>query len=276
MRFDQTVLQTAMYRLLLQEENSVRDVDEHAIDNFFDNLPQICTMQAAMDVLKLPGKYKHSYKWPSLEESYLYFAEKGSVMPKAHDALGDAQACQTVFRGLLEQGFLSLDDILEEKEKKKARTTSINTTLSTPAAPSPPSPSKSKETATTAAANTTVTTPKNVSTARDVVSSTDDSSSNTPTLTVNNCSSSSNDTPPSAAAALPKPGELQLKILYDTNNNQPVGFMVTGNTFKYKEALKRMGARWSSTQRAWAWTFEDDGSQDMLGPVRKFIGLDDV
>jgi hypothetical protein len=58
-----------------------------------------------------------------------------------------------------------------------------------------------------------------------------------------------------------QPGELVL-AMHDT------GFAVKGNTYKYKESLKSLGATWSAPQRAWV--FE---CHSMLGPARKLAAI---
>ena len=101
LKFDRSVMQTAMFR-----SHSQKNTDTDKVIDFLRDMPQVCTMEAATDVLKLPGKFR-SYKWPTLEESFHYFKEKDATMPQAHDALGDTEACMTVLRGLLEHRFVA-------------------------------------------------------------------------------------------------------------------------------------------------------------------------
>lgn len=55
--------------------------------------PDYCTMQAATNIVKIPGKY--GFKWPQLAEAHRYFT--GEDFDGAHDALVDVKACARVF-----------------------------------------------------------------------------------------------------------------------------------------------------------------------------------
>jgi DNA polymerase-3 subunit epsilon len=62
-----------------------------------DYRPRICTMRTAEGVLKLPGKFPDSYKWPTLSEAFAYFT--GETFD-AHDAGEDVDATITVLENL--------------------------------------------------------------------------------------------------------------------------------------------------------------------------------
>lgn len=55
-----------------------------------------CTMKAATNITKLPGRIAGQYKWPKLDEAY-----RALVNPMgftgAHDALNDVRACRELF-----------------------------------------------------------------------------------------------------------------------------------------------------------------------------------
>lgn len=58
------------------------------------DIARFCTMHAATDHCKLPGKYG-KYKWPKLEEAYRHFM--GVEFTGAHDALADVRGCAAVY-----------------------------------------------------------------------------------------------------------------------------------------------------------------------------------
>lgn len=56
---------------------------------------KVCTMEKSTDLLKLPGGYRGSYKWPKLIELHQYLFGEG--FDGAHDALVDVNACARCF-----------------------------------------------------------------------------------------------------------------------------------------------------------------------------------
>ena len=62
----------------------------------FDGKDTYCTMKAATDICKLPGRY--GYKWPTLTEAVYHFFKEHFV--DAHDALKDVRACSRVYFSL--------------------------------------------------------------------------------------------------------------------------------------------------------------------------------
>lgn len=65
--------------------------------------PYICTMKAATDFCKLPGR--HGYKWPRLEELYRKLFHKR--FPGAHDAMNDVRATLRCFFELRRKGVIN-------------------------------------------------------------------------------------------------------------------------------------------------------------------------
>jgi DNA polymerase III subunit epsilon len=196
LNFDRTVLQTAVYRCRLQNNAALQQLS--SID--FGAKRQVCTMATTTDILQLPGRYA-GYKWPSLEEAHVHFSKDTnatttcSSIENAHDALADAEACLTVFRGLVTSHALDLA-IQTETGDKNFRSNSQT---------------KTKE-------------PSEIAS--------DELPAQEYTLPTN-----------------PKQGELNLVL-----RGGDAGFMVIGDTFKYREYLKSLGATWSPTQ--WAWVFD--------------------
>jgi DNA polymerase-3 subunit epsilon len=90
--FDQAIMRTALYRLGDKPDR-------------MEGKSLVCTKEATTDVLKLPGNYG-GYKWPTLAEAYRHFT--GEDLVGAHDALVDTEACVRIFRGLVEQGVITL------------------------------------------------------------------------------------------------------------------------------------------------------------------------
>lgn len=75
------------------------------IPNILQQKRTICTMQASMDVCKLPGKYG-DYKWPSLKELHTHLF--GHEFEGAHDAFSDIQATAKCFWELKSRGVIEL------------------------------------------------------------------------------------------------------------------------------------------------------------------------
>lgn len=90
--FDRSIMQTALHRLGGKPDR-------------MGEVRVLCTMEESTEVLKLPGRFD-SYKWPSLAEAYRHFTQR--ELEGAHDALVDSEACLAVFRGLVEQGVVTL------------------------------------------------------------------------------------------------------------------------------------------------------------------------
>lgn len=103
--FDRVVMEAALHR---------SDLDSSNIPSL---KRQICTMKSTTDLLKMPGKFGSSYKWPTLAEAYKYVANK--ELEGGHDALVDSMACLRVFRYLVEEGVLKLSTGEEKTEKEK-------------------------------------------------------------------------------------------------------------------------------------------------------------
>ena len=118
MKFDRTVIQASYHRAAKQHQ-LLHDPFQSPKNGTC--VPQICTMEGSTEILKLPSSYRNGkYKWPSLEEAHRYFsAESEGEIDNAHDALADATACLTIFRGLVESG--ALDPI--PKRQQTARET---------------------------------------------------------------------------------------------------------------------------------------------------------
>ena len=65
-------------------------------------VPTLCTMSATTPLLAIPGRFKGSFKWPSLAEAHGHYGF-GDI-EGAHDAMVDVEACGRVFRRLVEEG----------------------------------------------------------------------------------------------------------------------------------------------------------------------------
>jgi DNA polymerase III epsilon subunit-like protein len=229
--FDWKVLQTAFHRVGYFQNNQQPPL-------LLDKIPQICTMKSCTDILQLQGRYGNSYKWPSLEESHRHFTGSTKGMEDAHDALVDAQACLTVFRGLLESGAI---DPIEKRDKEDVafqqqpqQVDDESPVFGTAVVETIP------ELYNIAVAETVAVTPPR---------------STTTTTAIGSIGSTA------IVTEVAQPGELVL-VMHDT------GFAVKGNTYKYKESLKSLGATWSAPQRAWV--FE---CHSMLGPARKLAAI---
>lgn len=251
MPFDRTVLQASFHRVGATSNNTMplaplADVPTQnqqipPEQHIFDTIPQICTMDHCTDILKLKQKYGKRYKWPSLEESYLHFTKINTKSSSAGEQLGhndeeEPQGIQNAHDALAdaEACLVVLRGLLESQaidpiEKRNRH------------AAEPPN-------ATNATSLATRTTP-NKSPAIPAAAVTP-----TPNTTADNMKALQDE-------VVAQPGDLILDV-YDT------GFAVHGNTYKYKESLKALGANWSATKRAWV--FE---CHSMLGPARKLAGV---
>jgi DNA polymerase III subunit epsilon len=223
LKFDRAVIQTALFRST--EGND--DIPSSA--SWSADMTNICTMEYCTDLLRLPSRYNHtkaatsSYKWPTLSESYKYFTN-GKEMEKAHDALADATACLTIFRGLLERQVIppiplrreNDDDSLVPPPMMEDRTLAV---VTVPEAVEPPA------------------------------------------MTTTSSSSSSSSS--SLDAAVTPDAKLWLEekivrgndlILQMTSHNT---LLVTGNTYKYKDVFKSWGATWDGKAKAWTMNNHD-------------------
>lgn len=78
--------------------------------------PLFCTMKALTPICKIPKKDgRAGYKWPKLEEAYLYFF--GEPMEKAHSAIHDIRNTRKVFYecirlGLFKEELAKIDEML--------------------------------------------------------------------------------------------------------------------------------------------------------------------
>jgi DNA polymerase III epsilon subunit-like protein len=64
----------------------------------------ICTMKSSIDLCKIPNKWNNGYKWPKLEELYMYlFNEK---IDGAHNALVDVKAASRCFFEMKKRGII--------------------------------------------------------------------------------------------------------------------------------------------------------------------------
>ena len=77
--FDRTITLAELYRL--------GDIDNARI---LHNTPGICTMLSTVDIVKCPGKFSSSYKWPKLQELYKFLFDEN--FDNAHCALDDVFA----------------------------------------------------------------------------------------------------------------------------------------------------------------------------------------
>lgn len=70
----------------------------------------VCTMREMTDVCRLTGKFGGgTYKWPTLTEAYAFVTDGGELLG-GHDAMVDAEACSKVFRYLVEEGHVTLEN----------------------------------------------------------------------------------------------------------------------------------------------------------------------
>lgn len=118
--FDAAVMEAALRR---------SDLDSSAMASL-KRKRQICTMQSTTDLLKIPGKFGSTYKWPTLSEAYHYVAQE--ELQGGHDALVDATACLRVFRHLVKEGVVQLppgkQQFEREQEKDEEKTDSLSQT----------------------------------------------------------------------------------------------------------------------------------------------------
>ena len=61
-------------------------------------LPTFCTMRAMTPIMKLPGKFPNTFKWPRLGEAYTFCT--GLEQQGAHGAIADVRACAAVYNSI--------------------------------------------------------------------------------------------------------------------------------------------------------------------------------
>jgi len=70
--------------------------ERYKTPNPLEGLGHLCMMTKMTDICKLPGKWRGSYKWPKLQEAYMYCYSR--PFDGAHDALSDVRATAAVWR----------------------------------------------------------------------------------------------------------------------------------------------------------------------------------
>lgn len=88
--FDVNIVRRAVY------------VAGHTTVSPFISKKVLCTMKAATDLCKLPGRFGNNYKWPTLMEAHTYLFQEG--FEGAHDALADVRACKKIYFELKKRG----------------------------------------------------------------------------------------------------------------------------------------------------------------------------
>lgn len=91
MNFDYNVIGAEMIRAGLRAESKKQ---------------KVCTMTISTDLMKLPGRFKGTYKFPKLEELHRFLFEED--FDGAHDALVDVMACVRCFFELVNRGVISI------------------------------------------------------------------------------------------------------------------------------------------------------------------------
>ena len=69
---------------------------------------KVCTMTISTDLMKLPGRFKGTYKFPKLEELHQFLFQ--DAFDGAHDALVDVMACVRCFFELVNRGVILIGD----------------------------------------------------------------------------------------------------------------------------------------------------------------------
>ena len=69
--------------------------------------PKFCTMKATTNICKLPKRGANEYKWPSLQELYLYLF--GRYYNGAHNALSDVRATADCFFELIRRKLIKFE-----------------------------------------------------------------------------------------------------------------------------------------------------------------------
>lgn len=71
---------------------------QYELPNPLEALTHRCPMTELTGIMKLPGKFKGTYKWPKLQEAYMFIMGHG--FDGAHDALSDVKATIECFKWL--------------------------------------------------------------------------------------------------------------------------------------------------------------------------------
>lgn len=69
-------------------------------------IPQFCTMKAATNICKIPGRWGKDYKWPSLDELHRHLFKKN--FEGAHDAGADVEACKVCLVEMISRKLVKL------------------------------------------------------------------------------------------------------------------------------------------------------------------------
>jgi DNA polymerase III epsilon subunit-like protein len=93
MNFDYNVIGAEMIRTGLRAESKKQ---------------KVCTMTVSTDLMKLPGRFKGTYKFPKLEELHRFLFEED--FDGAHDALVDVMACVRCFFELVNRSVILIGD----------------------------------------------------------------------------------------------------------------------------------------------------------------------
>ena len=93
-KFDITVMRRATF--VYSELIGIKYVDP------FEGKTLICTMLAALDIVKAEPKRRGQWKWPKLEECIRFFFNE--TLEGAHDALVDVRATARVYYHLIDEG----------------------------------------------------------------------------------------------------------------------------------------------------------------------------
>ena len=247
--FDAKVMEAAMHRHLGVTANYSLS-DSTLVIPPQPQQQRLCTMRLSTPILKLPPNRpgRRGYKYPSLQETYSYFfageeTHDSGKLENAHDALADAEACLAVFQRLVESGQVQLDNILPNASAPlPIHNNNMNNddAFAKILADSNKKKMKPTQNATSVPRASTI------------------------SISTSSSSSAPLSPPPSSPKAIAQPGELSIHL-------SDQGFDVRGNTFKYKDRLKEMGAKWNSQNKAWVFD-----THDMLGLVRSLAGVDIV
>jgi len=79
LNFDKTITLAELYRMGDTKNASI-----------LQNVPGVCTMLSTVDIVRCPGKFSSSYKWPKLQELYKFLFDEN--FENAHCALDDVFA----------------------------------------------------------------------------------------------------------------------------------------------------------------------------------------
>ena len=101
LQFDSIVMEAALHRSTSALSKLI-DIN--------DGKQRVCTMHESTELVKLPGKYGNSYKWPSLSETYSFITDE--ELEGGHNALVDANGCKSIFRYLVENDIVQLNEVV--------------------------------------------------------------------------------------------------------------------------------------------------------------------